>query len=55
MAIVGGRTNGVIHMHAVQQVLVYEKISDSEGRALSQSMLDTHVAQKALTGEKAAA
>jgi len=45
-------SKGVIH--PVQQVLVFEKISDSEGRTLSQRMVDTDAAQKALAAEKSA-
>jgi len=52
--IVGSRdSNGVIH--PIQHVLVFEKISDSEGRTLSQKMVDTDAAQKALAAEQSAA
>jgi hypothetical protein len=53
--IIGGKidSNGVIHRF--EQVLVFEKISDSEGRTLSQGMVDTDAAQKALAAEKSAA
>ena len=52
--IVGSRdSNGVIH--PVQHLLVFEKIADSEGRILSQKIVDSDAAQKALAAEKAAA
>jgi hypothetical protein len=46
-------SNGVTHLF--DQVLVFEKISDSEGRTMSQSMTDTDAAEKALAAERAAA
>jgi hypothetical protein len=53
--IIGGKmdSNGVIH--PFEQVLVFEKISDFEGRTLSQGMVDTDAAQKALAAERSAA
>ena len=53
--LVAGKTDSNGVFHRFEQVLVFEKISDSEGRALSQKMTDTDVAQKALAAEKAAA
>ena len=46
-------SNGVIH--PVQQVLVFERISESEGQSLTQKMTDSDASQKALTAEKTAA
>jgi len=46
-------SNGVIH--PVQHVLVFEKISDSEGQRLTEQMVDSDAAQKALGAERAAA
>jgi hypothetical protein len=46
-------SNGVIH--PVRQLLVFERISDSEGRTLSKAMVDADAAQKALGAERAAA
>ena len=53
--IIGGKvdSNGVIRRF--EQVLVFDKISDSEGRSLSQRMTETDAAQKAAAAEKAAA
>ena len=53
--IIGGKmdSNGVIHRF--EQVLVFEKIADSEGRTLSQAMVDADAAQKVLAAEKSAA
>jgi hypothetical protein len=52
--IVGKRdSNGVIH--PVQHLLVFEKISESEGQNLTQKMADSDAAQKALAAEKTAA
>jgi hypothetical protein len=52
--IVGKRdSNGVIH--PVQHVLVFEKISESEGQSLTQKMADSDATQKALVAEKTVA
>jgi hypothetical protein len=52
--IVAGKidANGV--MHPIQHVLVFEKIPDSEGQALSKVMSDTDAAQKAEAAKKSA-
>jgi hypothetical protein len=53
--VIGGKvdSNGVIHRF--EQVLVFDRISDSEARTLSQWMTDTDTAQKTLAAEKGAA
>lgn len=52
--VVGKRdSKGVIH--PVQQVLVFERISESAGQSLTQKMVDSDAAQKALAAEKTAA
>ncbi len=53
--IVGGKmdSNGVVH--PVHQVLVFEKISDAEGRTMSQGMAASNAAQQALAAKKGAA
>jgi hypothetical protein len=53
--IIGGKmdSNGVIH--PVHPVLVFEKISDTEGRTMSQRMVDSNAAEQALAAEKGAA
>jgi hypothetical protein len=53
--IIGGKmgSNGVIH--PVHQVLVFEKISDTEGRTVSQRMVDSDAAQQAIAAKTAAA
>jgi hypothetical protein len=53
--IIGGKidSNGVIRR--LEQVLVFDRISDSEGRTLSQRMTETDAAQQAAAAEKAAA
>ena len=53
--VMGGKmdSNGVIHRSEL--VLVFDRITESEGRSLSQRMTDTDTAQKALAAEQAAA
>jgi hypothetical protein len=53
--IIVGRTDSKGVIHPVQRVLVFERISESEGQSLTQKMADSDAAQKALAAEKAAA
>jgi len=52
--IIAGKIDSSGVFHSVQHVLVFEKISDSEGRTLSQQMVDTDAAQKAAGAKYAA-
>ncbi len=51
---VGGKMDSNGAIHPVHQVLVFERISDTDGRAMSQRMADSNAAQQALAAEKAA-
>ena len=53
--IIAGKIDSSGVIHPVQHVLVFEKISESEGQSLIQKMTDSDAAQKALAAEKAAA
>ena len=53
--IIVGRADSKGVIHPVQRVLVFERISESQGQSLTQKMADSDAAQKALAAEKAAA
>lgn len=53
--IITGRIDSKGVIHPVQHVLVFEKISESEGQRLIKEMVDSDAAQKALGAERAAA
>jgi hypothetical protein len=53
--IVVGKIDSKGVIHPAQHVLVFEKISESEGQSLTQKMADSDATQKALAAEKTAA
>jgi hypothetical protein len=53
--IIAGNMDSKGVMHPVQQVLVFEKISESEGQSLIQKMANSNAAQETLAAEKIAA
>lgn len=53
--IIGGKMDSNRAIHPVHPVLVFEKISDTEGRTMSQRMVDSNAAQQAVAAKKGAA
>ncbi|HEY6129419.1 MAG TPA: hypothetical protein VIW23_14690 [Candidatus Acidoferrum sp.] len=53
--VIAGKVDSKRVIHPVRHVLVFEKIPGSEGQRLTQEMVDSDAAQKALGAEKAAA